>query len=318
MQLKYIVATVFLLAGGPAWGQTCSFTNTGLDWGNINLATGATFDLTGTFRATCTGIAGRTVRVCPNFNAGSGGANASGSERYMLNGANQLRYNIYRNSARSSVWGSRTWGKAPTPPTVNVTLSGTGSGTVSTTMYGRIFSGQTALPAGLYSSDFSGANTQVAYAYSTVGTCSAIGLTNATAVPFIAKANYGGSCAVTATNLDFGTRGVLTSAVDAANTISVTCTSGATYSVSLSGGDTGATDPTQRQMSDAANTEFITYGIYRDNARSQPWGSTIGTDTVAGTGTGSAQAITAYGRVPAQTTPSAQTYTDTIIVTVSY
>ena len=57
---------------------------------------------------------------------------------------------------------------------------------------------------------------------------------------------------------------------------------------------------------------------YRDLARTLPWGSTIGTNTVAGTGTGSAQAYTAYGHVPAQATPSAQTYTDTIVVTVTY
>jgi spore coat protein U-like protein len=306
------------LIATPAAAQVCTFTNAGLNWGNINLAANTNFDLTGTFSATCTGIAGRTVRICPNFNAGTGGVNSNGTQRYMLNGTNKLAYNIYRNSARSSVWGSRTWGLGPTPPTINVTLNSAGTGTVNTTMYGRVFSGQTALPAGTYLSQFSGTNTQVAYAYSTVGNCAAIGLTNSTAVPFTVQAGYGGACSVSATNLDFGSKGVLDTVTDATNSVSVTCTSGTSYSVSLSGGDFNATDPTQRLMSDAADTEFIKYGIYRDAARSQPWGSTIGTNTASGTGSGSAQSYTAYGRVPVQATPSAQTYTDTIIVTVTY
>ncbi len=48
------------------------------------------------------------------------------------------------------------------------------------------------------------------------------------------------------------------------------------------------------------------------------WGNTIGTDTVAGTGTGSNQSLTVYGRVPVQSTPVGATYTDTVIVTVTY
>lgn len=318
MQLRYLIPVALMLANGPALGQSCTFTNTGLDWGNINLAAGTAFDLTGTLNANCTGIAGRTVRICPNFNAGTGGVNGTGSERYMLNGANQLRYNIYRNAPRTNVWGSRTWGLPPIPPTINIPLGGAGTGSASRIMYGRVLAGQTGLPAGTYTSVFSGTHTQIAYAYSTVGNCNAIGLTNVTNVPFTAQATYGGACTVAATNLDFGSRGILDTATIASNTVSVTCTSGAGYTISLSGGDTGATDPTQRLMSDVADTEFITYGIYRDAARTLPWGSTIGTNTAAGTGTGSAQAYTAYGHVPTQTTPSAQTYTDTIVVTVTY
>jgi len=310
------LACMGFAAGAQA--QSCSFSNTGLNWGNINLAAGTNFDLTGTFSATCTGIAGRTVRICPNFNNGSGGANASGSERYMLNGVNQLRYNLFRNSTRSQVWGSRTWGKPPTPPTINIRLNGAGTGSANTVIYGRVFSGQTGLPAGTYTSSFTGNHTQIAYAYSTVGNCSAIGLSNVTNVPFIATAAYGGACTVSATAMNFGSRGILDTATDASNTVAVTCTSGTGYTISLSGGDSGATDPTQRLLSDPADTEFITYGIYRNAGRTLPWGSTIGSNTVAGTGTGAVQNYTAYGRVPAQATPSAQTYSDTIVVTVTY
>ena len=48
------------------------------------------------------------------------------------------------------------------------------------------------------------------------------------------------------------------------------------------------------------------------------WGNTVSTDTVAGTGNGSGQSYTVYGRIPAQTTPAPGNYADTITVTVTY
>jgi spore coat protein U-like protein len=320
MHLKWLLAVPLYLLASPAGAQVCTFTNTGLNWGNVNLASGVNIDLTGGLKSSCTGTRNATVRICPSFNAGTGGSNAAGSQRYMLNGANQLAYNIYSNSARSTVWGSYTWGKAPTPPSINLRLTSTTT-TATTTMYGRIFSGQGSLPIGPYTSNFSGTQVQIDYAYSTVGNCSAIAGAhlNETSVPFTAQASYGSSCLVnSATTMNFGSHGVLDSNIDASNSINVTCASGTSYTISLSGGESLATDPAQRQMSDASKVENVTYGIYRDLARTLPWGDTINTNTVAGTGSGTAQTYTAYGRVPPQNTPTAQTYTDTVIVTVTY
>ena len=67
------------------------------------------------------------------------------------------------------------------------------------------------------------------------------------------------------------------------------------------------------------SSEFVNYELYRDAGRTQRWGNTPPTDIVASTGTGSAQpAVTVYGRVPPQTTPSAGSYGDTITVNVTY
>ena len=98
--------------------------------------------------------------------------------------------------------------------------------------------------------------------------------------------------------------------------MSVVCTRDAAYTVALNGGVSGASDPTQRKMTKAS--EFILYGLYRDGARTLPWGDAQGINTAAGTGSGSTQNHTVYGRVPAQATPSPGTYTDTIVVTVTY
>ena len=62
----------------------------------------------------------------------------------------------------------------------------------------------------------------------------------------------------------------------------------------------------------------VTYGLYRDAARSLAWGSTIGTNTASGTGTGLTQTQTVFGRMPTQTTPKPGAYSDSVVVTVGY
>jgi spore coat protein U domain-containing protein, fimbrial subunit CupE1/2/3/6 len=116
--------------------------------------------------------------------------------------------------------------------------------------------------------------------------------------------------------VNFGSSGPIQSNVDAAGTVTVQCTSSTPYAVALNGGNAGASDPTKRKMTRGAET--ITYGLYQNSARSQPWGSTTGTNTVGGTGAGSNQSLTVYGRVASQTTPSPGTYTDSVVVTVTY
>ena len=107
----------------------------------------------------------------------------------------------------------------------------------------------------------------------------------------------------------------LNSARTAVNSVSVTCTAGTIYSVGLGNGSSGGTGPTTRLMGNAATSEKITYGIYRDSSYAMPWGNVAGTDTVSATGTGTAQNYSGYGRVPVQTTPPPLTYTDTVVVT---
>jgi spore coat protein U-like protein len=126
------------------------------------------------------------------------------------------------------------------------------------------------------------------------------------------------SCIInSAGTLDFGTNGVLAANVDASSTLSVQCTASTPYTISLDPGTgSGATVAVRKMTGPASAT--INYSLYQDGARSLVWGQTISTDTVAGTGTGSAQSYTVFGRVPSQSTPGAGLYTDTITVTVTY
>ena len=124
-------------------------------------------------------------------------------------------------------------------------------------------------------------------------------------------------CTVTSSPVAFGSTSVLSSALTASGSLTVTCTNTTTYTVALDqGAGTGATVTTRTMQGPASAT--ISYGLYRDGAWSQNWGKTAGTDTASGTGNGSAQNITVYGKVPAQTSPAAGSYADTVNVTVNF
>jgi spore coat protein U-like protein len=118
-------------------------------------------------------------------------------------------------------------------------------------------------------------------------------------------------CSIAADNLNFGSETSLASLVDATSNITVTCSVGTAYTVSLDQGDNGT-----RFMSDGSDT--VDYELYLDAGRTNAWGEDIGVDTVGGTGNGAAQILAVYGRVPAQATPDPATYTDQITATVAF
>ncbi len=122
--------------------------------------------------------------------------------------------------------------------------------------------------------------------------------------------------AASTTPVSFGSHGFLTSAVDNTGTITVTCTPGASYTVALNAGTSPGATTTTRKMSGPGTA--ISYQLFRESGRTTNWGNVVGTDTVAGTGSGLPQTLTVYGRVPIQTTPIAGTYNDTVQVSIEY
>lgn len=120
-----------------------------------------------------------------------------------------------------------------------------------------------------------------------------------------------------ATDLDFGSAGVLNANIDQVSTITVSCTNTTPYSIALDKGVNG-TSVTTRQMIGGPTNELINYSLFSDPGRTTNWGQTIDTDTVGGTGNGAPQAYTVYGRIPAQTTPTPGIYTDTVNITINY
>jgi spore coat protein U-like protein len=129
------------------------------------------------------------------------------------------------------------------------------------------------------------------------------------------------NCTIAATPLNFGTNGVLTTALNQQTTVAVTCTNTTPYNVGLDAGTVAGSSITSRLMAGTAtgNTgTTVGFQLYQDAGRATVWGNTQGTNTVAGTGTGSAQSITVYGQVPAQATPKPDTYQTTVTATVYF
>jgi spore coat protein U-like protein len=187
------------------------------------------------------------------------------------------------------------------------------SSTTNVTVYGRFFPSQQTIPAGAYTATFT-ANPFIRYGNLGSASCPTGGLTSSTS--FSATATVLSSCNVSATSVNFGSAGILSGNTDAQGTLSIQCSPSLPYTISLNGGNSAATDPTQRKMSFSGAD--VTYGLYQDSARSLPWGSTIGSNTTSGTGTGVTQVQTVFGRIAAQTTPKPGSYTDSVVVTVGY
>jgi spore coat protein U-like protein len=114
-------------------------------------------------------------------------------------------------------------------------------------------------------------------------------------------------------DLNFGTHGVISTAVSAFTDIQIQCTNTTPFDIGLDEGDGTSATVADRLLGDTVN-----YSLYQDAAHNTVWGNTIDTDTVAGTGDGTAQSFRVYGLVPVQATPIPGTYNDTVAVTVTY
>lgn len=116
----------------------CVVSTSALAFGNVNTISGTNVNGTGGLTITCAN--GTPWSAAAGVGAGSG---ASYTNRRMTSGANLLNYNIYTTVARTTVWGNGTGGTAA--------IAGTGSGVAqAVTVYGRVASGQTGVPAGAY------------------------------------------------------------------------------------------------------------------------------------------------------------------------
>src|ERR1700754_505451 len=129
------------------------------------------------------------------------------------------------------------------------------------------------------------------------------------------------NCSISANPLAFGTNGVLGTAINQQTTVAGTCTNTTPYNVGLDAGNVTGSSVTNRLLAGTATgntTTTVGFQLYQDAGRTVIWGNTQGTNTVAGTGTGSAQSITVFGQVPAQATPRPDTYQSTVTATVYF
>lgn len=122
-----------MLFPSPAFAATCSVDAPGINFGSYDPLEGAAVDGVGNVTVSCDIATSFHIALSP-------GSSGTYDARVMVNGAEQMRYNLYTSASRSIIWGDGTAGTG----TVD------GSGTEPTfTVYGRIEGGQN-LPAGPY------------------------------------------------------------------------------------------------------------------------------------------------------------------------
>lgn len=87
--------------------------------------------------------------------------------------------------------------------------------------------------------------------------------------------------------------------------------------MSLNAGTTSGGTIAARLMTDSSNT--LSYNLYTDVTYTTVWGDgTGGSSPVAGTGSGSLQSLTVYGRVPSGQGEPTGSYSDTVTATITY
>jgi spore coat protein U-like protein len=138
---------------------------------------------------------------------------------------------------------------------------------------------------------------------------------------FQVTANVATQCTVSAADLNFGTVDPLGGNFDQTTTVTVRCTKNTAYTVGLNAGTTAGATLAQRLMANGGNT--MNYNLYTDAGRTTVWGNSAAAPTWvsgSGTGMGSPQVLTVYGRVPSgQTNLAVGSFAETAItVTVTY
>lgn len=310
-----LVLAMLAAPGTAAAAASCSASVTNGSFSPLDTLNATTANTTATLTFSCTGLTpGLPVTLCPSLDAGTGGSDGAGGRRLAGPGGANVAFQIYQDSGRSQTWGSSTLLGFGATPTITMTPDATGKATKTQTLYAKVtFSSST--PQGSYTTSFDNQNF-----FWGLNLLSCAGITIGYAIPppsFTFTANVDPSCTLSAGTLAFGNVGVLTQPVTGQNSLSVRCTANTAWSVGLDNGQNG-TGPTARKMS--LNAGRITYGIYKDSDRTQPWGlAAQGASAVnAGTGTGSTQTLTGYGKAPAQSTPAPGLYADTVIATITY
>lgn len=289
---------------------------TAMQFGDIDILSAARFDTAATLTISCSGgpMGVHAVRACVSIGSGQ---MITSPPRGLLNGPSVLNMEIYAVPVGGDPWGAWAGGYGAYPGVAIDLAMNNGIGSAQATVYGSIFAGQQGAPSGTYINLFSDSATNMTYDLD-VGTtpCPSI-IANRTDLSFTASATVQPSCLVSASDLDFGAVTGLTQPVDAQTAINITCTTGLGYTVALDGGKSSASDPAQRQMINT-NGSHILYGLYRNEARSLPWGADLGIDTQSGIGSANSQSLPVYGRISAGQIPPPGLYSDVIVVTVTY
>ena len=295
--LKALALAVLLWLGGalgaaPAFAglNECSVSSSGITFPAYNTVTRAAVDSVGTITVTCNGSGVEDLSL--NL---TGGNTGSCSPRQMRNGGSSLAYQIFQQSSHVTSFcdGSSRYD-------IVMDFSTGPNQTRTFTMYGRVTANQTP-PWGSYTDTLT-------------LTLKKGGGTRATGTVSI-NGSVSPACSVSAGTLSFGAYSPGSPALGSAP-VSVNCSNGAPYQVSLGSGQ-NANGVTRRMAGGTGG--YLNYFLYSNSGRTVAWGDgTALGSRVNGTGSGNNQTLTVYGRIPGAQAVPPGSYSDSVVVTVEY
>lgn len=119
--IRALVAMLLLVVAAPVVAGTvsCSVSATGVSFGGYDVFAASQITSTTTISVTCTLQSGGTTTV--NYAiALAPGSSSTFVQRQMKNGGNALGYNLYSDSARTTVWGDGTGSTQTVPGSMRV------------------------------------------------------------------------------------------------------------------------------------------------------------------------------------------------------
>jgi len=155
-----------------------------------------------------------------------------------------------------------------------------------------------------------------------LGAAGSASAANPATTTFAVTATVLKNCTVSALPLAFGNYTPLGGALAVNTTVSVSCTTSTPFNTELTAGLTAGTTIAQRLLNDGAG-HTLQYNLYTTAGFTTPWGTTIGTNTVAGVGAGMGTPVvqTVFGQLVDSAANQAVppgAYSDTITVNVAY
>ena len=136
-------------------------------------------------------------------------------------------------------------------------------------------------------------------------------------------ATVGAVCTVSASGVNFGS--FTGAAVNANGSITVTCPTGMSYTVALNAGSHFGSSGVAARAVQSSGGGALAYRLFSDSALTSEWGDACGSQTysaggcITSGGTGGAQLLTVFGRLEQISgAPAAGSYSDTVVVTVSF
>jgi spore coat protein U-like protein len=129
--LLALALLVGILHASEASAQSCTISATSVNFGNYNVFNSSNLDSTGRITYRCNAAAANITIAL------SKGASSTFNPRLMSKGAEVLGYNLFRNAARTNIWGDGTSGTA-----VYFRANPPNNSNVNLTVYGRVWAGQ--------------------------------------------------------------------------------------------------------------------------------------------------------------------------------